>query len=384
MKKIILLLMLIGLGLASMGAQAQDSSPWRAWIYLASAHRLALVEPSGLILEMTAPQPANESLYPQRHLGFSRDGRVLVMATQSQDESPLIVMRDLYSNIETFWQGQPNEQTLYSFFGQHTLPTQHISPDGTLLAVGLGNPELGTWRVVLLSIPSAQPLLELTQANFEAQNILTSQPQAQAGALIPVIRWFDAVQIHFQVVPSMTEGQSTYPSMVWSAGDNRVSPSAYPYLLMDIQAANGQLLYAYRDANRPSAQPMGPLPTLNALGGPQGLLALEEKQLIQSVAWVGGGAALAYQTLNPETFESRWTLLRLDGTGQQIAFLPEYTGFVGTPDGFLSLNLSNNTWYAHSLAAVTTPTPLLTLTPGEVSEAVWVQPTGYLYQGIGR
>jgi len=243
---------------------AQNPGEWFAWVHSQQSNRLVLINQSGEVLSIASPTHPDEDLFAQRYFGISRDGARLAMLSGTNDLRPLLIFRDLNTGAENSWIGEVDEWSLPSLGSQHSIPTLAFSPDGALFAIGMANPQIGTWRVVVFDTASGTALFQLNEASPQAQQFMQAQPQGLTSVM-PVVRLFDQTDVHVQMISVLTEGITNYPAFRWSPGNNSIQPSTYDRAFMDLSETSGQMVFPGVDANMPLPESFGPVPPFNAV-----------------------------------------------------------------------------------------------------------------------
>jgi hypothetical protein len=374
MRRLTLLLILLPL----LTIAAQNPSEWFAWVHSQQANRLILLNQGGEVLNMPSPTHPNEDSFAQRYFGISRDGARLAMLSSTTDFRPLLIFRDLNTGAEASWIGEVDEWSLPSLGSQHAIPTLTFNPDGLLFAIGIANPQIGTWRVMVYDTASGGALFQLNETSPEAQAFLQAQPQS-LSSVMPVVRLFDQTDVHVQMISVLTEGISNYPAFRWSPGDNRMEASPYDRAFMDVSEATGQMVFPDVDASMPLPESFGPVPPFNAIhmptGGPP--LWVSPSELILQTRWAASDRVILAQTQDPNAFTSSWKLIQT-WDGGVIPLPPTIADVRGVRDGLLSIEVGTGVVAFHPIDNPLAARPLTVLSPSDdVHEIIWTSAGPY-------
>ena len=371
-----LTLLLLLLPLLTVAAQAPGE--WWAWVHSQQANRLVLLNQSGEVRSMPSPTHPDEDPFAQRYFGVSRDGARLVMLSSANDGRPLLIFRDLNSGAEGAWFGAPGEWYMPSLTRQHGISTLAFNPDGSLFAVGIGNPQAATWRVLIFDTASGALVFQLDHTNPTVQAFLQAQPQG-VPFLLPIVRMFDSTEVHVQLMLASTEGVADYPAFRWSPGDGRIEPSQYSRAFMDVSPNSGQMVFPGVNPAMPLPESFGPVAPFNAIQMPNGgpPVWTSPTELILDARWVAGDRAILALTQDPNTFASAWKLiLPWDGSG--IPLPSQIVDAHGVRDGFLSIEAGTGFLNFHPIDNPLGPRPLVALMPpDDVHEIIWTSQGPY-------
>jgi len=373
MKKVVIVAFLL---LLSLPVYAQDAG-WYAWVYASASNRLVLLNPTGEVQSIPAPSHPQESPFAQRYFAFSHDGASLAMVSMTQDERPLVLLRDLNSGAEAAWLGKPYDWYLPTLDGQHRIPPTSFSPDGTFFALGFGNPDEASWQVTVFETSSGAAVFELNESHPQVVGFVEAQPYA-VSYIMPIVRLFEDARVHVQLVSANVQGITFYPTLVWSPGDDQIRPSDYRRAFMDIDPASGMMVYPYADENAPLPQSFGFVPPYNGLGvaavpNSEQSLWVENGDLILNARWAAANQAVLLQTQAADTYDTRWELLNLE-TLTTTPLKTDYIDLRGTPDGFLSVDIMGQV-ALHAWQAPTQSRVIYSAQPADLAlEIIWVSP----------
>ncbi len=180
-----------------------------------------------------------------------------------------------------------------------------------------------------------------------AQDLL---PYEGRGFFMPVVHRYEGNTVYFELAPWGTEFLPGQNVVAWEVGSQSVTPVEEPMGRVGLAAhpVTGERVWLAEDANRPAAQPMGPMPPYNVVlyqpaPDVQPFAIFHDPAVLPSqLRFVKGGEVLAIQTapgFDPDTMPDvmeppRWQLLDRAGTLTSLDLGPFVYTIAGLHDGF--------------------------------------------------
>jgi hypothetical protein len=374
MKKRIAILIIFALSLIAMTALAAPlpASDWYAVIYQQDTDTLHWVNAAGEQASVQRPQIPNETEY--LGLRISPDGRYMAMRSMLISNQEALGVYDF--NAGTFIAvhlAQNSEQI--------NLGYQNIfSPDSQRFAVGFfsGDFQNPAWRMILFDSATGAAVAFIDNTHPQA-------PDSNLAA--PTVKYFDGTRVHFHLIPQGVGGAMTWPAYQWYVGpfDANIpllSESPYDAAEMDIRIDTGEGVLAYENPQAPTLAPIGPAPSLNAIGriSPEINdtplpLHIDSTRYHFQARWVKGGEwVIFYSTDQAENgYLSNILADGTPGNNSYLPFDPQFRTAYGTSDGYLIVNNANQVYYTNGFSSATAP---LVFTGQGNIQVVYVTPIG--------